>query len=188
MHLPPCSSWTLASAGSIENGGRLRGRHGVNNIGHICWSDVKLTTKFKFKFVTDTDTSGRVHIMDQTVDDVLSDFMIFLEKKLTTHPRNNPFPGPSFNIKTPSYLDCYYRDKVASRQSYMVEIHSWNDRRFCIETGTSRSVDTKPCFMTIPPCSIETWNLHRLTTGRTTHLIHHWHYEDMQPNLISCMN
>ena len=38
-----------ASAGSRENGGRLRVRHGVNNIGHVCWSDVKLTTKFKFK-------------------------------------------------------------------------------------------------------------------------------------------
>ena len=46
----------------------------------------------------------------------------------------------------------------------------------------------KPCFMTIPPCSIETWNLHRLTTGRTTHLSHHKHYEDMQPNLISVIN
>ena len=46
----------------------------------------------------------------------------------------------------------------------------------------------KPCFMTIPPCSIETWNLHRLTIGRTTHLIHHRHNEDMQPNLISVIN
>ena len=46
----------------------------------------------------------------------------------------------------------------------------------------------KPCFMTIPPCSIQTWNFHRLTTGRTTHLIHHKHYEDMQPNLISVIN
>ena len=57
-----------ASAGSIENGGRLRIRHGVNNIGHVCWSDVKLTTKFMFKFFTDADTSGRVHVMDQNVE------------------------------------------------------------------------------------------------------------------------
>ena len=57
-----------ASAGSIENGGRLRICHGVNNISHVCWSDVKLTTKFKFKFVTDANTSGRVHVMDQTDD------------------------------------------------------------------------------------------------------------------------
>ena len=53
----PCAT---TSAGSIENDGRLRG--------HVCWSDVKLTTKFKFKFVTDADTSGRVHVMDQTVN------------------------------------------------------------------------------------------------------------------------
>ena len=57
-----------ASAGSRENGGRLRVCHGVNNIGHVCWSDVKLTTKFKFKFVTDAETSGRVHVMGQTVN------------------------------------------------------------------------------------------------------------------------
>ena len=53
-----------ASAGSIENDGRLCVRHGVNNIGHVCWSDVKLTTKLKFKFVTDADKYGRVHVMD----------------------------------------------------------------------------------------------------------------------------
>ena len=55
-----------AAARSIENDGRLRVRHGVNNIGHVCWSDLKFTTKFKFKFITDTDTSGRIHVMDQT--------------------------------------------------------------------------------------------------------------------------
>ena len=43
-------------------------RHGVNNISHVCWSDGKLMTKFKFKFDTEKDTSGRVHVMDQTVE------------------------------------------------------------------------------------------------------------------------
>ena len=55
----------MAPAGWIKNGGRVRVRHCVNNISHVCWSDVKLTTKFKFKFVTDADMSGRVHVMDQ---------------------------------------------------------------------------------------------------------------------------
>ena len=49
-----------ASAGSIENGGRLQVHHGVNNISHVCWSDVKLMTKFKYKFVTDADISRRI--------------------------------------------------------------------------------------------------------------------------------
>ena len=57
-----------ASAGSIENGGCLHIRHGVNNISHVCWSNIKLTTKFKFKFFTDADMSRRVHVMDQTVE------------------------------------------------------------------------------------------------------------------------
>ena len=43
----------------------------------------------------------------------------------------------------------------------------------------------EPCFMSIPPCSLEAWNLHRLNTGRTTHLIHHRHYPD---NLIFVIN
>ena len=51
-----------------------------------------------------------------------------------------------------------------------------------------KRLGAKPCFMTIPSCSIQTWNFHRLTTGRTTHFIHHRHYEDMQPNLISVIN
>ena len=51
-----------------------------------------------------------------------------------------------------------------------------------------RSLGAKPCFMTIPPCSLETWNLHRLNTGRTTHLIHHRQYPDMQSNLIFVIN
>ena len=38
------------------------------------------------------------------------------------------------------------------------------------------------------PCSLEAWNLHRLNTGRTTHLIHHRHYPDMQSNLIFVIN
>ena len=47
-----------------------------------------------------------------------------------------------------------------------------------------RSFGAKSCFLTIPPCSIEAWNFHRLNTGRTTHLIHHRNYPNMQANLI----
>ena len=45
----------------------------------------------------------------------------------------------------------------------------------------------KPCFMTISPCSLVNWNLRRLNNGRTTHLIQHQHYEDMQQNLIKAI-
>ena len=45
----------------------------------------------------------------------------------------------------------------------------------------------KPCFMTIPPCSLVNWNLHRLNNSRTTHLIHHQQYKDMQQNLIKAI-
>ena len=55
-----------ASARSTENGERFRIPHDVNSISHVCWSGVKLTTKFKFKFIADADTSTRVHVMDET--------------------------------------------------------------------------------------------------------------------------
>lgn len=42
----------------------------------------------------------------------------------------------------------------------------------------------KPCFMTVPPSSIETWNTARFNQGITTHLLHYNHYKDMQPNLV----
>ena len=45
----------------------------------------------------------------------------------------------------------------------------------------------KPCFMTLPPCSLVNWISHRLNNGRTTHLIYHQQYEDMQQNLIKAI-
>ena len=43
----------------------------------------------------------------------------------------------------------------------------------------------KPCFATIPPCSLNTWNNIRLNQYKTAFLLHHTHYEDMQSNLIT---
>lgn len=37
-----------------------------------------------------------------------------------------------------------------------------------------------PCLATVAPMSFETWNNTRLHQGKTSHLIHHHHYEDMQ--------
>ena len=42
----------------------------------------------------------------------------------------------------------------------------------------------KPCFATIPPMSLETWNSTRLKQHKTSFLIHHKHYDSMQENLI----
>ena len=45
------------------------------------------------------------------------------------------------------------------------------------------SAGAAPCFCTIPPCSISTWNHERLKQRKTTHLLHFRHYDDMQVNL-----
>ena len=42
-----------------------------------------------------------------------------------------------------------------------------------------------PIFSTIPPCSLHTWNFNRLNKGKTSYLLHHNYYEDMQYSLIS---
>lgn len=42
-----------------------------------------------------------------------------------------------------------------------------------------------PCFTTIVPCSLRVWNENRLHQGKTSFLLHHRQYEDMQANLIS---
>ena len=42
-----------------------------------------------------------------------------------------------------------------------------------------------PCFSTIPPMSLETWNTIRLNQQKTSFLIHHRQYESMQENLIN---
>ena len=41
-----------------------------------------------------------------------------------------------------------------------------------------------PCYATITPMHLNTWNEHRLNIHRTSYLLHHNHYDSMQTNLI----
>ena len=50
-------------------------------------------------------------------------------------------------------------------------------------TSQIKEAGAIPCFCTIAPCNISTWNHHRLAYRRTTHLIHYKHYEGMQEQL-----
>ena len=50
-------------------------------------------------------------------------------------------------------------------------------------TSQIKEAGVIPCSCTIAPCHISTWNHHRLEYRRTTHLIHHNHYDDMQEQL-----
>lgn len=49
------------------------------------------------------------------------------------------------------------------------------------------SLGAKPCFATIIPCSLKIWNITRLNQFKTSFLIHHNQYEDMQTNLIKAV-
>ena len=40
-----------------------------------------------------------------------------------------------------------------------------------------------PCYATITPMHLNTWNEHRLNIHRTSYLLHHNHYDSMQTNL-----
>ena len=45
------------------------------------------------------------------------------------------------------------------------------------------NLGAKPCFLTIPTCSLQVWNEKRLKKQKTCHLLHHKQYPDMQENL-----
>ena len=45
----------------------------------------------------------------------------------------------------------------------------------------------KPCFCTIVPCSLRMWNETRVEQHKTSFLLHHTQYEDMQTNLITAI-
>ena len=49
------------------------------------------------------------------------------------------------------------------------------------------SFEAKPCFCTIVPCSLRMWNETRLEQHKTSFLLHHTQYQDMQTNLITAI-
>ena len=49
----------------------------------------------------------------------------------------------------------------------------------CI-SGHTLFMGAKPCFATILPMSLRTWNNYRLEQGKTSFLLHHNHYVEMQ--------
>ena len=55
---------------------------------------------------------------------------------------------------------------------------------FTAASNTILNTGATPCFTTITPMHLQTWNTHRLNTHRTNYLLHHQHYDSMQSNLI----
>ena len=49
-------------------------------------------------------------------------------------------------------------------------------------------VGAVPCFSTIVPCSLDTWNTMRLEDHKTAFLLHHPHYASMQANMIKAID
>ena len=92
-------------------------------------------------------------------------------------------------IKNREWVRC--RDGHWERALYNEVIFdgSWHDSPKAItdkiEEIQSRimSYEAKPCFLTIPTCSLHTWNTTRLNKFKTCHLLHHHQYPDMQENL-----
>ena len=52
-------------------------------------------------------------------------------------------------------------------------------QRYIDISNNIRNNHAIPCFATITPMNIDTWNHYCLNQGFTSHLIHHNHYEDM---------
>ena len=94
--------------------------------------------------------------------------------------------------------DITYRDYIPTHTTDKGIIHTYEEvihintpdetttRTINIFKNTAHQIadaGATPCFSTVVPCSLSTWNHLRLKQGKTTHLLHHRHYDDMQVNL-----
>ena len=77
----------------------------MTNISHVCWCDVKLITKFKFKFVADADTSGRIHVMGQTGQSPLNGYHVHTTLPTTEWRHHRSITSKSLMPTAPSYID-----------------------------------------------------------------------------------
>ena len=93
--------------------------------------------------------------------------------------------------------DITYKDEIPAKQDrpkyykgplYQEVIYTETPKETLIRMKTQiantaqqiKNAGAVPCFCTIPPCSISKWNNKRLSKHRTTHLLHHRQYKDMQ--------
>ena len=51
-----------------------------------------------------------------------------------------------------------------------------------------RGEGIRPCYATIPPASLEKWNRHQLSLGKTALLLHEGQYESMQKSLNAVLS
>lgn len=77
--------------------------------------------------------------------------------------------------------DCY--DEVIFNESPIVAIARMTNVIDSI-ASVVKEAGAKPCFATIVPASISSWNNTRLAQHKTSHLLHHRHYPHMQANMI----
>ena len=81
----------------------------------------------------------------------------------------------------------FYRDFECYEEVLIKEVPYEINNRVCdlINSVSAHTLyyGAKPCFATIPPISIETWNTVRLNQGKTSFLLHHQKYPEMQDML-----
>ena len=77
-----------------------------------------------------------------------------------------------------NYEEVTFPDNIESADSRM-------ERIFLSATDIITQFNAIPIFCTIAPMDISTWNHHRLENHRTSYLLHHREYSNMQENLNS---
>ena len=81
-------------------------------------------------------------------------------------------PDLTEKVKDRNYLEIIYNESTTTTTPKMITKLLAADQKI-------KSLNAIPCFSTISPMSLDTWNHHRLYTNKTSYLVHHHHYSDM---------
>lgn len=112
-----------------------------------------------------------------------------LAKEATHIINHSPIPNSQIHVYfiaglieiTEKITDTHYQEIIFNDSYFHTESTTIPIFQQCADIITT--TNARPCFATITPMHIETWNNIRLQQNHTSYLLHHNQYESMQYNL-----
>ena len=112
----------------------------------------------------------------------------FLTDKAIEIITNSPYPTHTIHVYfiaglidlSEKITDIHYKEFICN-DSY---IDSYHNMQNILDNTQTRilNIGATPCFATITPMHIDTWNHHCLHANLTSYLLHYKHYDSMQGN------
>ena len=112
-----------------------------------------------------------------SLDTLTSEALRIINTHPTPHKTHTYFiagiPGITSRIRGVGYEEVIFIDNVkTAHHNFMTQVKHTKE--------TIASTNSIPCFATVAPMSLYTWNTTRMDQHKTQYLIHHNYYEDMQ--------